>query len=120
MDDDPCIAAEVTKGPDVMVADEVVYFDAFVGQAAERTEELFKCSFRAWEMPVALTVNPLMPFKKVFVPKVEHITEEKNLFGILRHPIKERNEALLVRFRVGDDARTEVCIAQEVSHKAED
>ena len=118
MDCDSRIAGEVTKSPDVVVAREVTDGYPLVGELSERAQERLVLPFAAREMPVAVSVLPVVPLEEVLVPEVEHVAEEDYLFGVLRHLIKQTDKPLLVLLRVGDYARTEMGVTQKIYHRA--
>lgn len=106
MDNHARLACEPAERPDVVVADEEMD-RAVRGEVAKRFEHSIKAAGFAGAAIEELT------------PKIEDIAQEKDRLSVLTHPAKTGDEPLLVRVGIGNGARAEMCVAEEIDHKLE-
>ena len=96
-------AGEPSERPNIVVADEVMYFYAAVRQVPKGVEE--------GAVGLLVGVAP-----EVLVPEIEHVAEEVDSRGILRHGAQQRHQATLVFAGVRDGTGTEMGIRKKVNH----
>lgn len=97
------VAGKVAKGPDVVIANEEMYFYSPVSQCSECLHERQIELFRARHVPCSVGMKPPMGFEQIFVPKVKNVTQQEDVRGIRAHLSQQPAETVHMPFGVGYD-----------------
>ena len=103
VDKDTRFAGEPSECPNIMITNEIVHLYAAVRKVSEGGKEGAVGFF--------VRVAP-----EVLVPEIEHVAEEVDSRGILRHGAQQRHQATLVFAGVRDGTGTEMGIRKKVNH----
>ena len=82
-----------------MVSREIVDFNAVVGEFGEFSEEACEAFWHN---------------VSVFVPEVEHVSEQVNCACFMLDAVEEAHESALLHPLMGDCERSEVCVGDEI------
>ena len=97
--DDAALFFQILLGPDVVVAGEVMYLDAHIGQLRQFAEEA----------GVAFGHHVT-----VFIPEVEHVAEQIDGGRLLLNTVEEAHQPALLHPAVFNSPRTEVSITEKI------
>lgn len=99
VEDYSALFLKIAVHPDVVVAAEVVDFDAQIGEFADLTEEACVALWHG--------IAPL-------VPEIEHIAEEVDCLGVMLDGVEEAHKAAFLHTGMIDSPRPEVGVGEEI------